>query len=100
MQVRRHQCIPRTRFFDWRFLGKRASDQTQACQQTHYRDQTEGGTTSSRHRLSILLGSFVPTEAGEPGRDETPTGWAEDPVSGLGPQTLLVASKTRLHVQM
>ena len=71
MQVRRHDGIPRTRLLHWRVLGKRGSDETQAGQQTQYDDQSGGGTTSSSHSLSFLLGSFVLNEVGEPGRDET-----------------------------
>jgi len=71
MQVRRHDRIPRARLLHRRVLGKRASDQTQAGQQTQYDEQSGGGTTSSSHILSFLLGSFVLNEAGEPGRDET-----------------------------
>jgi hypothetical protein len=71
MQVRRHDRIPRTRLLHGHVLGKRASDQTQAGQQTQYDEQSGAGTTSSSHSLSFLLGSFVLNEAGEPGRDLT-----------------------------
>jgi hypothetical protein len=70
-------------------LGKRASDQTQTGQQTQYDEQSGGGTTSSSHSLSFLLGSFVLNEAGEPGRDETHLGSAEDPVPSSGPVQIL-----------
>ena len=89
MQVRRHDRIPRTRLLYWRVLGKPASDQTQAGQQTQYDEQSGGGTTSSSHSLSFLLGSFVLNEAGEPGRDETHLDRAEDPVPSSGPVQIL-----------
>lgn len=77
MQARRHDGIPRTGLLDWRILGKRASDQTQACQQRQNNDRMEGGTTSSSHDSTFLLESLLLIDAGEPGRDETPSGSAE-----------------------